>query len=173
MTPNRSARIPRRTCCCATDQALHTTMTSLRTNYSRTMLSNVSCHCQKLTTIFPEMVATFETIRALINYGCFTPTCMQCFKCRLTHSKNLLVPMSKIHLEYTSQLIMQNIVEKMKKSRTAANRTCRPLEAGSPLRLFDVVTTYGESWIKLTALWIRWQLWVSKNILQNLNAAED
>ena len=48
----------------------------------------------------------------------------------------------KIHPEYTSQLLTQKIVEKMKKSRTTANRTCRPLEVGSPLRLVDVFTRY-------------------------------
>ncbi len=58
----------------------------------------------------------------------------------------------KIHLEYTSQLLMQKIVEKMKKSRTAANRIRRPLEVGSPSRLVDVFTKYKESQIKLTAL---------------------
>ena len=76
---------------------------------------------------------------------------MQCLKCRLTNSVRLLMGY-KIHPEYTSQLLMQKFVEKMKKSRTAANKTCRPLEVGSPLRLVDVFTKYRESRMKLTAL---------------------
>ena len=97
---------------------------------------------------------------------------MKCFKCRLTNSVRLLMGY-KIHPESTNQRVMQKIVEKMKKSRTAANRTCRPLEVGSPLRLVDVFTRYEKSRIKLTALWIRWQLSVSKNILRSLNAMKE
>ena len=99
-------------------------------------------------------------------------TSMQCFKCPLTSPVRLLRGF-EIHPEYTSQLLMHKIVEKMKKSKTAASRSFRPLDVGSPFRLVDVFTRCRESWIMLTALWIRWQLWVSKSILQNLNAAKD
>ena len=155
MAPNRRERIPRRTRCWATDHALHTTMASLRTNYGRTICYQSSVVTAKNATHNYICWGGHNIRYHLSSSGVLWMfTSMQCFKCRLTNSS----PVYKIHLENTNQLVMQKTVEKMKKSRTAANRTCRPLEVGAPLRLVDVFTRHRGSWIKLTALWIRWQL---------------
>ena len=90
----------------------------------------------QLTTIFPEIVAIYESEAPVSSgsYQMFAST--QPFQSQLTKGRGAFI----IHSEYRSRLHTKKIVEGMERRRTAANRTCRPLEVGVPLRLVDAFT---------------------------------
>ena len=145
MVPNKKAKTPRRTRC-VTVQALQTTMASLRINYDKYIIDHQLE--MQLTTIFPEMVAISEIATAVNPVASArSPRCQmfastQPFRSRITKTKGAI-----IHSVYTSKLHTKKIVKRMERRRTAANRTCCPLEVGvpSPLRLADAFI-WGYLW---------------------------